>query len=193
MLGCGRGGKPKSGFPPRPRALGNRQRRAIPTFPPPRRRSRLEKWKSKSRIPTFPPARFPTFKPKKGGLAADRSAPAFRLILRENRNRRSGSFFDENMLPIPVPSGPDHSCLCFTGQTVPRSRARMPVVCRQECLAECLCHSSGDIARVTKGPMSRSRWLPAVHGNAPAWRHTRPCRKPGSVRDRPSWHVRSSQ
>ena len=37
-------------------------------------------------------------KTKKGGLAADRFAPAFRLILRENQNRRSGSFFDENML-----------------------------------------------------------------------------------------------
>jgi cysteine synthase len=36
---------------------------------------------------------------KKGGPAADRFAPAFRLILRENQNRPSGSFFDENMLP----------------------------------------------------------------------------------------------
>jgi len=61
----------------------------------------MEKWKSKSRIPTFPSARFPVFKPKKGGLAADRFAPAFRLILRENQNRRSGSFFDENMLTPP--------------------------------------------------------------------------------------------
>lgn len=84
---------------------------AIPTFPPPRRRGRMEKWKSKSRIPTFPPARVsignPKNKTKKGVLAADRFAPAFRLILCENQNRRSGSSFDENMLihrPVTDPS-----------------------------------------------------------------------------------------
>ena len=124
MPGCGRGGKPKAGFPPRPRALGNRQRQAIHTFPPPRRRGRMEKWKSKSRIPTFPPARFPIFKPKKGGLAADRFAPAFRLILRENQNRRSGSFFDENMLPgMCIPIGRFPHLRCRTGQRSPGSRS----------------------------------------------------------------------
>jgi len=31
----------------------------IPTFPPRRRRRRTEKWKTKTRFPTFPPPRFP--------------------------------------------------------------------------------------------------------------------------------------
>jgi hypothetical protein len=54
---------------------------AIPTFPQLRRGA--EKWKTKSRFPTFPLAIFSSPKTNpKGGLAADRFAPAFRLILR---------------------------------------------------------------------------------------------------------------
>src|SRR5580700_8630360 len=49
--------KTKIGFPSLPTVLGNRC--AIPTFPPPRRRTQMEKWKSKSRIPTFPLHGFP--------------------------------------------------------------------------------------------------------------------------------------
>ena len=83
MPACGRRGKPKAGFPPRPQYLGNRC--AIPTFPPPR--LGVEKWKTKSRFPTFPLVVF-TLKTKtqKGGLAAVASLPP------------SGSFFNEKML-----------------------------------------------------------------------------------------------
>jgi hypothetical protein len=67
-------------FLPRPQPL-EIAKGAIPTFPPPRRQSRMEKWKSKSRIPTFAPARFPYFQnQKKGDPAAGRFAPASRLI-----------------------------------------------------------------------------------------------------------------
>jgi hypothetical protein len=54
---------------------------AIPTFPQPLRR--VEKWKTKSRFPTFPLVVLYLFQnpTKKGSLAADRFAPAFRLIL----------------------------------------------------------------------------------------------------------------
>src|SRR6266849_3317831 len=58
---------------------------AIPTFPPPRRRSR---WKSGNPKAGFPLSHRPEDvyrKQEKGGLAADRCAPAFRLILRENQ------------------------------------------------------------------------------------------------------------
>ena len=41
MTGCGQRGKPKAGFPRRPRPLGNRC--AIPTFPQPRQRVGLSK------------------------------------------------------------------------------------------------------------------------------------------------------
>src|SRR6266581_2017041 len=82
--GCGndgRGeneGKPNPGFPSFSPALGNRC--AIPTFPPPRRGA--EKWKTKTQFSTFPLAVIAAPKPnKKGDPAADRSAPAFRLIL----------------------------------------------------------------------------------------------------------------
>ena len=63
----------------------------------------VEKWKSKSTIPTFPPhlqpaaqgsrsglrgSRFEQPRTTKGGLAADRFAPAFRFIVGlENANR----------------------------------------------------------------------------------------------------------
>jgi hypothetical protein len=52
---------------------------AIPTFPQLRRGA--GKWKTKSRFPTFPLAVFLPKTNQKGGLAADRFAPAFRLIL----------------------------------------------------------------------------------------------------------------
>jgi hypothetical protein len=52
MPGCGLRGKPKAGFSSQPTALGNRWRDfhipAVPTY------RRMEKWKSKGRIPTFP-------------------------------------------------------------------------------------------------------------------------------------------
>jgi len=48
----GQRGKPNAGFPSFSTALGNRS--AIPTFPQ-SRGERMEKWKSKGRIPTFPP------------------------------------------------------------------------------------------------------------------------------------------
>jgi hypothetical protein len=53
----------------------------IPTFPPPR--LGVENWKTKSRFPTFPLVVLYLFqnRTKKGGLAADRFAPTFRLIL----------------------------------------------------------------------------------------------------------------
>jgi hypothetical protein len=75
--------KTKSRFSSVPTALGNRTRRDfhIPTAPTTRP---VEKWKSKGRISTFPPARFlfsSKPKPKKGGLEAGRFAPASRLIL----------------------------------------------------------------------------------------------------------------
>ena len=44
----------------------------IPTFPPLRRRRRMEKWKTKTRFPTFPPPRVPPSKSKNataGGLS----------------------------------------------------------------------------------------------------------------------------
>jgi hypothetical protein len=79
MTGDGRGGKPKAGFPPRPQPL-EIANNAIPTFPQPRRGA--EKWKTKSTFPTFPLAVFSSQTNQKGGLAADRFAPASRLILR---------------------------------------------------------------------------------------------------------------
>ena len=75
----GHGGKPKAGFPPRPQPLGIAED-AIPTFPPPRRGA--EKWKTKGTFPTFPLAGLGFQRTQKGDLAADRFAPAFRLILR---------------------------------------------------------------------------------------------------------------
>jgi hypothetical protein len=84
MTGHGRRGKPKAGFPPRPQPL-EIAKNAIPTFPQPRRGA--EKWKTKSTFPTFPLTVLVfVSKTQKGGLAADRFAPA------------PGSFFDEKML-----------------------------------------------------------------------------------------------
>src|SRR5215471_13035350 len=83
MTGHGRGGKPNPGFPPRPQPL--EIAAAIPTFPQPRRGA--EKWKTKRTFSTFPLVVCLFLTTQKGGLAADRFAPAFRLILRlENAN-----------------------------------------------------------------------------------------------------------
>src|ERR1700729_2001334 len=78
--------KTKNGFPSLPTALGNRC--AIPTFPPPRRRTQMGKWKSKSRIPTFPLHGFPL--PNSFRKEAE---------LRIASLPPSGSSFDEKMLP----------------------------------------------------------------------------------------------
>jgi hypothetical protein len=103
MTVYGRGGKPKAGFPPRPQPL-EIAKGAIPTFPPPR--LGVEKWKTKSRFPTFPLVVFILkTKPQKGGLAADRFAHAFRLILQlENAVARASlrpSQTDWNLTPRP--------------------------------------------------------------------------------------------
>jgi hypothetical protein len=76
----GQRGKPKPGFPRCPQSLEITQN-VIPTFPPPR--LGVENWKTKSRFPTFPLVVCFSLKikPRKGGLAADRFAPPFRLIL----------------------------------------------------------------------------------------------------------------
>jgi hypothetical protein len=66
--------------PLRPQALEIAQD-AIPTFPPPRRGA--EKWKTKKHVSHFPACCLWVFKTtRKGGLAAGRYAPPFRLILR---------------------------------------------------------------------------------------------------------------
>jgi len=83
--GCGNDGlwtprKTKGRFPTGVHSPWKSQKAAIPTFPQLRRGA--EKWKTKSRFPTFPLAVFSSPKTnQKGGLAADRFAPAFRLIL----------------------------------------------------------------------------------------------------------------
>ena len=51
MTGYGRRGKPKTGFPPRPQPL-EIANNAISTFPQPL--LGVEKWKTKSKFPTFP-------------------------------------------------------------------------------------------------------------------------------------------
>ena len=80
MTGHGKRGKPTTGFPSFPTALGNRQKHDshISTAPT---TSALEKWKSKSRIPTFPP-RLPFIQIKKENNSTRSAAPTFRLILR---------------------------------------------------------------------------------------------------------------
>ena len=86
----GRRGKPKAGFPLRPQTL-EIANGAIPTFPPSLRLAcgKVEIQKQDSHFPTgfF----FISKKEKKG---------AWRLILYENQIGRSGSFLDENMLPL---------------------------------------------------------------------------------------------
>ena len=74
-------------------------RGAIPTFPPPR--LRVEKWKTKNRFPTFPlVALLSQNQIKKGNPAADRFAPAFRLIL-VLENATYGSVLDRTPYPPP--------------------------------------------------------------------------------------------
>jgi len=79
----GKRGNPKAGFPLFPPFLGNLANNArFPHFHSSGGSRRMEKWKTKSRFPTFPLAVFSSPKTnQKGGLAADRFAPAFRLIL----------------------------------------------------------------------------------------------------------------
>jgi hypothetical protein len=80
----------------------SRQQREIPTFPQPGFAA-LEKWKTKSRFPTFPPplAMITTalsFNPKNRrkevGRDAASSSSLFRIILCWKRLRLSGSFLD---------------------------------------------------------------------------------------------------
>jgi hypothetical protein len=97
MTDHGRGGKPKAGFPPRPQSL-EIANSAIPTFPQPRRGA--GKWKTKSTFSTFPLTVFAFVKQeKKGGLAAGRFAPAFRLILRLENTNYSGNQFGNPQRP----------------------------------------------------------------------------------------------
>src|SRR6266571_2988417 len=69
--GCGNRGKPKAGFPLFPQPLGNlakdRRDSHISTAPATRR---MEKWKTKTRFPTFPPPSLSrkTKTPEPGGL-----------------------------------------------------------------------------------------------------------------------------
>ena len=99
--GHGRRGKPKAGFPRRPQPLGNRKRRDshISTAATTRPDGKVEIQEQDSHFPTGPRIyRELRTKTKKGGLAADRYAPAFRLIMCDNQNRRPGSSFNEKML-----------------------------------------------------------------------------------------------
>src|ERR1700676_323751 len=75
---CGKRGKPKAGFPLFPQPLGNlannRRDSHISTVPAGSRR--MEKWKTKSRFPTFPPPRVPYLRNEKPGRGrASPSAP----------------------------------------------------------------------------------------------------------------------
>src|SRR5262245_39678967 len=51
----------------------------IPTFPQLRRRRRMEKWKTKSRFPTFPPPRFLSLKEQNRSAGATRHSPTAAL------------------------------------------------------------------------------------------------------------------
>jgi hypothetical protein len=76
----GQRGKPKPGFPRCPQPFGNHTKRDSHIFHRPARRGKLENQKQVSHFPTcclF----LSQIQTKKGGLAADRFAPAFRLIL----------------------------------------------------------------------------------------------------------------
>src|SRR6202790_2091746 len=91
MTGYGRRGKPKTGFPPRPQPL-EIANNAIPTFPQPL--LRVEKWKTKSRFPTFPLVVFALKlnrerKPSGGSLRSRLQAhPSIRKCLVKLRNSK---------------------------------------------------------------------------------------------------------
>ena len=121
MAGPWKAWKTKSGFstlPPAP--WESRKKLEIPTFPQPRRRipihaakaelpeelATLEKWKSKSGIPTFPPSqnrlrrKVTRLKTNMKGESCRFAKPRiFRIILYWNQKSFSGSFFDWKMLP----------------------------------------------------------------------------------------------
>jgi hypothetical protein len=120
MAGPWKAWKTKGGFstlPPAP--WESRKKREIPTFPQPRRRipihpakaeppeelATLEKWKSKSGIPTFPPSqnrlrrKVKSLKTNTKGESRRFTKPrTFRIILYWNQKSFSGSFFDWKML-----------------------------------------------------------------------------------------------
>src|SRR5579875_2070082 len=111
---CGKRGKPKAGFPLFPPAPWESRPKAA-RFPQPRR-SGPEKWKPKTRFPTFPshfaittavlfsliPAAFGCqnrrWAAEKGAILQPPAALIFRIILYWNQNSISGSFFDWKML-----------------------------------------------------------------------------------------------
>src|SRR5579862_783852 len=69
---CGKRGKPKTGFPLFPQPLGNlaKNRRDSHISTAPAGSRRMEKWKTKSRFPTFPPPRIPFSRNQKPGPRA---------------------------------------------------------------------------------------------------------------------------
>src|SRR5450755_4751524 len=106
-----------STLPPAP--WESRKNREIPTFPQPRRRisihpakaelpaelAPLEKWKSKSGIPTFPPSQNRLRRKVKSLKTNTKGEPCrftkprpFRIILYWNQKSFSGSFFNWKML-----------------------------------------------------------------------------------------------
>jgi hypothetical protein len=74
----GKRGNPKAGFPLFPPFLGNLANNArFPHFHSSGGSRRMEKWKTKSRFPTFPPPRIPFFpEPKPGPQAGFALRPA---------------------------------------------------------------------------------------------------------------------
>jgi len=120
MAGPWKAWKTKGGFSTLPRApWESRKNREIPTFPQPRRRipihpakaelpeelATVEKWKSKSGIPTFPPSqnrlrrKVKSLKTNTKGESCRFTKPrTFRIILYWNQKSFSGSFFDWKML-----------------------------------------------------------------------------------------------
>jgi hypothetical protein len=81
MTGYGRGGKPKTGFPPRPQPL--EIAGAIPTFPPPRRsRGKVESQKQASHFPTARMLFYEDGRGKRKEPGAGHFVPGSRLILR---------------------------------------------------------------------------------------------------------------
>src|SRR5450631_4504947 len=124
MAGPWKAWKTKGGFSILPSApWESRKNREIPTFPQPRRRiplhpakaelpeelATLEKWKSKSGIPTFPPSqnrlrrKVKSLKTNTKGESCRFTKPrTFRIILYWNQKSFSGSFFNWKMLRASV-------------------------------------------------------------------------------------------